>query len=521
MLNVKNVFKTAGFMIIATLLAKLVGMYREVLFASLFGTGTNAVAYLTASRIPLLFFDITLGAAVSSSFIPVYNEYERLGDKKSATVFANSFINIIVLITGIMCVLGTVFSGQIVGLMAGEIDDPSVKQEIVLLASKLVVILFPSMIFTGVAYSLAGLLQSMGEFNIPAAISLVSNGIMVVYLHVFGKKFGIEGVAIAMLISWSFQVIVQLPALKKKGYKYRPIIDFKNEGLKKSALLALPILISSWVQPINTVVNIYLAAGLSGGEAAPALDYANKLYIIFVGVLTYAVSNLIFPSISRMAASEDKTEFKTVILKALRTVILMISLIMALFMVLRVPIVRFVYERGEFGTESTYLTAKALYFYSLGMVGYAASEILNKVFYSMQNGKTPMYVAMAGISINILLSFILIKGIKCDLGGLSLAASVASTLIAIMLFVLLNRKLKLYSKNLLVFLLKVALCAVITGVTSHFTLNVICFGDGFIGKFLTIVIPAISGGIVYVVLAFIFRIEELDELKNMIFKKRS
>ncbi len=520
MLNVKNALKTAGFMIIATLAAKLVGMYREVLFASLFGTGPSAVAFLTASRIPLLFFDITLGAAVSSSFIPVYNEYIEGGKKELATRFSNSFINIIIVITGIMCVLGIIFSKQLVGVMVGEITNPALKQEILILAAKLVVILFPSMIFTAIAYSLSGLLQSMGEFNIPAAISLVSNGIMVIYLLVFGEKFGVTGVAWAMLISWSFQVIVQIPSLIKKGYEYAPYIDLKNAGLKKSVRLALPILISSWVQPINTMINIYLAAGLSGGSAAPALDYANKLYIIFVGVLTYAVSNLIFPSISRMAANEDKTEFREVILKAVRCVLLMISLVMALFLVLRVPIVRFVYERGEFGAESTELTAKALFYYSFGMAGYAMTEILNKAFYSMQDGKTPMYVAMLGISINILLSFVFIKGLGGDLGGLALAASIASTLIAVMLFVLLNRRIKLFSSNLLVFIFKVLICSVLGGIGAFLVLNTVNFSNDFFGKLLSIVLPGFVGTVIYVLLAFVLKTEELFELKNMVLKKR-
>ncbi len=520
MLNVKNAIKTAGLMVVLTLLAKLCGMYREVLFASLFGTGSEAVAFLTASRIPLLFFDITLGAAVSSSFIPVYNEYIEKGEENFANRFSNSFINLIIVFTGIMCIFGIIFSKQLVGVMVGEIADPVLKNEITLLAAKLVVILFPSMIFTGIAYSLSGILQSMGEFNVPAAISLVSNGIMVLYLLVFGKSFGITGVSVCMLISWSFQVFVQIPALKKKGYKYKAIIDLKNDGLKKSATLALPILVSSWVQPINTMINIYLAAGLSGGSAAPALDYANKLYIIFVGVLTYAVSNLIFPSISRMAAQSDKTEFCQVVLKAIKSVFLMITLVMVLFLVLRVPIVRFVYERGEFGAESTALTAKALFYYSFGMIGYAMSEMLNKAFYSLQNGKTPMYVAMAGISINIILSFVFIKGLKFDLGGLALSASIASTLIAITLFVLLNRKNKLFSKELLWYFAKLLICGIAAGVAANAVLSGFNWADNFGGKLLALAFPGVTGAAVYIICALIFKTEELLELKNMILKKR-
>lgn len=442
MLNVKNVFKTAGFMIFATLLAKVMGMYREVLFASLYGTGYMAQAFSTASRIPLLFFDITLGAAISSAFIPVFNEYLEKGQKEEALRYSNTFLNGILLITGIVCVLGIIFSGPIVSLIGGGLESEAKN-----LASQLVIILFPTMIFTGFAYAIAGILQSFGEFNVPAAISLVSNGIMVVYLLSVGRKMGIHGIAVAMLVSWAFQVIVQIPSLIKKKYKYRPTLDLKNEGIRKSAKLALPILISSWVQPINSMVNINLASGLSGGQAVPALDYANKLYIIFVGVLTYAISNMIFPSISRMAASENKTEFTSVVQKALRTILVIIMPVMVLFLILRVPLVRFVFERGEFGAESTALTSQALLFYSLGMLGFGVQEILNKAFYSTQDAKTPMLIAMGGIAINIILCFVFIKGLHSGLGGLALSASIASTLIAIVLSMCFHKKYKLLDKK--------------------------------------------------------------------------
>ena len=139
----KKTIKTAGFMVFATLLAKFMGMYRDILFAALYGTGAEAVAYSTASRIPLLFFDIALGSAISSSFIPVFNEFLQRGKKEEAAEFSNSFLNIIFLITGFLCAVGILFRGPIVNLLGSGLQ-PQVKA----LAESLVVIMFPSMIFT-------------------------------------------------------------------------------------------------------------------------------------------------------------------------------------------------------------------------------------------------------------------------------------------------------------------------------------------------------------------------------------
>lgn len=512
--GVKKTVKTAGFMVIATLLAKFLGMYRDVLFAALYGTTDSAIAYQTASRIPLLFFDIALGSAISSSFIPVFNEYLGRGEKEKAIEFSNSFLNIIFLITSLICVIGVVFRTSIVNLLANGLA-----QDVKILSSQLVAIMFPSMIFTALAYSLTGVLQSYGEFNAPAAISLVSNGIMVIYLLFAKDSLGIHGVSVAMLVAWTFQLIILIPSLIKKKYTYKPKINFKNEGLKKALLLAIPILISSWVQPINTMVNMFLASFLNGGQAVSALEYANKLYIIFVGVITYAVSNLIFPSISRLAAEKDKEQFTDVLKTAIGSVLFILLPIMIIFLLKRVEIVRFVYERGAFGSEQTALTSTALLWYSFGMLGYGLQEMLNKAFYAEQNGKTPMIVSVVGISLNIVLSFVFVRALDTGIAGLPAAASVASTFMALVLAVILNRSCLVFDKDFIVNLLKMVLSAVVmifmVGLSSK-----ISFADDFMGRFLALFVPSAVGFLAYIFMAVLLKSNETKMIFDIL-RKRS
>ena len=511
----KKTLKTAGFMIIATLLAKFMGMYRDILFAALYGTSGEAIAYQTASRIPLLFFDIALGTAISSSFIPVFNEYLGKGEKEKATEFSNSFLNIIFLITAVICAVGVIFRGPIVGLLGSGLA-PEVK----MLSSQLVAIMFPSMIFTALAYSLTGVLQSYGEFNAPAAISLVSNGLMVVYLLVAKDSLGIHGVSIAMLVAWAFQLIVLIPSLIKKKYSYRPKINFKNEGLIKALKLAIPILISSWVQPINTMVNMFLASFLNGGQAVSALEYANKLYIIFVGVITYAISNLIFPSISRLAAEKDKKqEFTEVLKTAIGSVLYILLPIMIVFVLKRTEVVRLVYERGAFGAEQTALTSTALLWYSAGMMGYGLQEMLNKAFYAEQNGKTPMQVSVIGIALNIALSFVFVRVLGTGIAGLPSAASIASVFMALVLAVLLSRRYKIFDKDFITNFVKILASGALM-VAVMLAMTGIRFSGGFIGKFLALAVPSGVGCIVYVIVSFVVRTNETKAILN-IFRKRS
>ena len=513
--GVKKTVKTAGFMVIATLLAKFLGMYRDVLFAAIYGTTDSAIAYQTASRIPLLFFDIALGSAISSSFIPVFNEYLGRGEKEKATEFSNSFLNIIFLITSVICLVGIFFRSGIVNLLASGLAD-----DVKMLSSQLVAIMFPSMIFTALAYSLTGVLQSYGEFNAPAAISLASNGIMVIYLLVAKDSLGIQGVSAAMLVAWTFQLIILIPSLIKKKYSYRFKINLKNEGLKKALLLAIPILISSWVQPINTMVNMFLASFLNGGQAVSALEYANKLYIIFVGVITYAVSNLIFPSISRLAAEKDKKqEFIDVLRTAIGSVLFILLPIMVIFLLKRVEIVRFVYERGAFGQEQTLLTSTALLFYSFGMLGYGLQEMLNKAFYAEQNGKTPMRVSVVGITLNIALSFVFVRVLDTGIAGLPLAASVASLFMALVLSVILSRKYLIFDKAFIINLVKMALSAVVMVILIVLS-SKIDFADEFIGRFLALLVPSAVGFLAYILMAVLLRSNETKMILGIL-RKRS
>lgn len=514
MKNAKNVKKasafTAGFMVAATLSAKVCGMLRDILIARLYGTSTDAaMAFSAASRIPLLFFDIALGSAVTSAFIPVFNEYLAKDKEETAFEFANCFINLIILITAVISALGMIFSAPVAVLFAGGLSESALS-----LASVLIKILFPTIIFTGMAYCFVGVLQSYGEFLIPAIISLVSNGILILYIIFVGDRFGVRGVAVAMLIAWASQCIVQIPSLIKMKYRYRPRLSFKNEGIRSVCKLALPIILSTWMQPINTMINIRLASSLNGGEAMTALDYANKLYVILVGVFTFTATNLIFPSLSRASAGNENEKFNSIISKAIRYVVFIIAPVMIGFLILSTPIIRLFYERGQFDAQSTALTSTALFCYSFGMLGYGMQEMANKGFYALHDGKTPMRVAFAGIAVNIVLSIVLVKVMRVGLAGLAISASVAANIIGFSLLYKLNKRANggIITKSFSIFALKVLISTIIMGIAVYVA-HILTVD---MNKIVAVAVPVAIGAIVYFVLCTVFRVEEIRELAQIL-----
>lgn len=505
----QNIIKTFAFMFSAMFLAKILGLVRNIVFANFYGTGGSATAFFTASRIPLQLLDLTLGAAISSTFIPVFNEFMQKDGKKRAIAFANNFLNVIIVISLLLSILGMLFAGPIVKMIAPNLDIPTME-----LTVELSQILFPVLLFTAVAYVFVGFLQSLDEFNIPAIISVISNGILISYLLIFNDKFGVKGAAVAMLIGWGTQILVQLPSAIKKGFKYSFKIDFKDSGLKKVVKLALPILISSWVQPINNIVNLRLASGLEDGQAVSAIEYAYTLYLIVVGVFSYSLSNIIFPQLSKLSASNEKSEFKEIINKAIKISIFFIIPMAVGIGILSTDIIKIIYERGEFTASSTLLTSCALTFYSIGMIGYGLMEVLNKAFYAMQNAKTPMIISAIAIIVNVLLSILFVKVMGYT--GLPLAASVTSILTCIIMMWRINKKFcGILDIDTLREFFRTLISAVSMGALIYSLKNIVN-----LPQIITLGIVILGGIFIYMFMQFLMKSEIMEEGINLIKKKK-
>ena len=424
--------KTVSFMMLITLFGKILGLVREQLLAANYGTEMEAAAFLLASRIPRTFFDVIFASAISASFIPIFVEYLQKYGKEEAYRLANRFITVISTVTIVMMLAGMALAEPLTQLIAPGYDGTTAQ-----LCVSLLRMLFPTMLFTAVAFSFVGILQSLDEFNIPAALSVASNGVLILYYIFFNDKFGIYGLTIAFLIGWAMQAIMQIPSLHKKGYHYKPDFHFKDEGLKKIGKLMLPVMVSTWIQPINFMVNTRFASQLANGSVTngelgvSALEYANNLYTIIVGVFVLAIANMVFPKFSRM--TEDKKEFGLAVRGTLKAMIFLLIPMTVGLMALAEPVVTLIYKRGEFDLLATELTSAALFFFALGMVGYGVQNILSRAFYANQDGKTPFYSGLVSIIINAVLCWLLLK--PMGIGGLALAAAVSSTASAAVLMV--------------------------------------------------------------------------------------
>ena len=283
-----NHIKTIGLIVLITMGGKVLGLVRDMLMGHNFATGMESTAFQVASRIPRTFFDAIFASAISASFIPVFNDRLEKHGKQDAAALSNSFFTWVGILTALFSLLGMAFAQPIVGLLADGFD-PQTSQ----LCASLLRILFPTVFFTGIAFAMVGVLQSMGEFNIPAAMSVASNGIIILYYLLFCRQYGIYGLAWAFVIGWAAQAVMQLPWLYCHGFRYRPTL--RHPGLKQIFVLMLPVMVSTWIQPVNQLISTRFATHLFHGAGASAMDYANTLYTMITGILVLSITNVLFP----------------------------------------------------------------------------------------------------------------------------------------------------------------------------------------------------------------------------------
>lgn len=495
-------------MMIITLAGKVLGLVRDRLLTVNYGSGMAANAFLTASRIPRVFFDTVFASAISASLIPVFSELLRKKGRKEAMDFAGNFITVMGALCAVLTVLGMVFAEALTGFFADGYDA-----ETAALCASLTRIMMPTVLFTGVAFSFVGILQSMDEFNIPAAISLVSNCAVIFYYLVLNEKYGVYGLAAAFLIAWFLQAAVQLPALKKKGFYFKPSLSLKGEGMKKVFALMLPVMVSTWVLPINQTINSKFGSRLFEGAGVSAIELAYNLFTVIAGVFVLSVTNYIFPRLSRENADGDKSAFRDTISGTMHTTMFVVLPMTAGLFVMAEPIVDFIYGGGEFDAFSVMITSRALMYMSLGMIGYAAQAVLCRVFFAEQNGKVPLIAGAVSIGANIVLCVLLTE--RFDVAGIALASAVSFAINGLLLALPLQKRgVGFFNKKFMLDMGKTIVSAVIMAAAAYLTRNALA---GF-GKLIVLVISVAVGVIVYFVITLVLRVSETREICNFAMK---
>lgn len=499
-----NAAKAISVVMILTLVGKVMGLYRDHLLALHYGMGMEANAFYTASRIPRVFFDAMFASAISACFIPVFSEYLTRESKEKAFAFSRTFLTAIGILSAVLSGVGIIFAGPLTELFADGYNA-----ETAALAAELTRVMFPTVFFTGLAFTFVGILQSLDEFKIPALISAVSNAVIILYFLFFDQTFGIYGLAGAFLVGWLLQAVVQIPSLRRLGFLYRPGWDFGSEGMKKVFALMGPVMVAAWVQPINLTINSRFGSHLYDGAGVSAIEYSTNLYLVIAGVFILSVTNVIFPKLSRLTAGGEGGAVRETVRQTLHASLFFVFPMSAGLVAVAKPLVAFLYGGGAFDAQAVEITSRALALVSLGMAGYAVQNILSRVYFARQNGRVPLVTGALSIFVNLILCMVLTGPLKVD--GLAIASAVSATVSALLLLVPLAREDRElmgggFSADLAKMLLAAA--AMYGAVTVLGGAVAPLLPAGRLGLLLSLGISAASGLLVYFTAAYLLNISE-------------
>ncbi len=491
-----------------TLLGKAMGLWRDRLLAIYYGTGMEANAFYTASRIPRVFFDAIFASAIAVCLIPVFGKLLSKEGEERAYGFAGNFISVMGAITAVISLLGIGFAPQMVELFAVGYDE-----ETKALAISLTKIMFPTVFFTGIAFSFVGILQGRDRFFIPALLSTVSNGIIILYFYVGDAVYGIYGLAVAYLAGWGAQALMQVPSLKAIGFRYRPNFSPFTPEMKQVFALMAPVMISTWVQPINLTVNTRFASTLHGGGGVSMLEISTNLYLIIAGVFILSITNVIFPRLTTLTAQGQGDDFQATLRETLHISLFFTLPMSAGLVAVAEPLVALFYGGGAFGAEEVTLTANALAWISLGMAGYGVQNIISRGFFAQEDGKTPLVAGICSIVVNYVLCVLLVEDMAVE--GLAIATASSSTLYGlIMLFALEKRGGGILTKGFCLDFGKM----LIATVGMFFLADFVATKTADFGLLPSLALTAVAGAVGYFAFALALG---LPELKNLVAKKRS
>ncbi len=421
--------KTAGILTFTGILSKIFGFGRYVTLAGFYGASGISDAYLIALTIPMTIFQF-IGQGISTTFIPVFTRILSDHSEEKAQRHLNNLINILLLLCTALISIAVILSPLLVRIFASGF-----KGDTYTLAVSLTRITLIGIYFSVLMRILTGYLHVKGSYIIPGLTGIPFN--IIVIISIILSRHSIYILAAGTLLAMLSEFLMIVYASYKAGYRYIPVLDLKDPDFRKICRLSLPAIITTSVKDINWLVDRTLASRIATG-AVSALSYATRLTYFIQQTWVTALITVMYPAISKMSAEKDIKGIKRSLSDVLNAVhfILIPATIGAL--IFTVPIVNLIFGRGAFDKEAVSMTSHALVFYSLGMICLGQSEVLSRIFFSLQDTKTPMIYSTAGMVLNIILNLILVRFL--GIGGLALASSISAVFTAFLLFLSLRKK---------------------------------------------------------------------------------
>jgi putative peptidoglycan lipid II flippase len=471
----ERLVRSAGVVSAAVFLSRITGLVREIAMARLFGAGEVNDAYQLGFRIPNLTRDLFAEGALSSAFVPIVTKYLAAKGKLEAAELSNLVATALMVVVGLLCVLGIIFSPQLVHLLAPGFAAVPGKFA---LAVKLTRIMFPFLLLVALAALAMGVLNACNQFGVPALSSTFFNigslGFGLTLGFLIGPRIGItpiEGMAYGVVLGGAWQLFWQVPSLIRAGFVFRPRFNLSHPGLRNILQLMGPAVMGNASVQVNVMVNTNFASSITDAAGhvinGPVswLQYAFRFMQLPLGLFGVAIASATLPSVSRSAATGDMDEFRETLARSLGLIFLLTIPSSVGLAVLGQSMIAAVYQGGKFRASDTHQTALALSCYAIGLAGYAAIKVLAPAFYALNDARTPMFVSLASILVNVAAASTMVKLAGLGHAGLALSTSLVALFGSAVLFDLIRRRVGgLFGRRLAASFVKIAAASALMGV---------------------------------------------------------
>ncbi len=538
----RQVTRSAGVVSIAVMGSRVLGLVREMALAYFFRAEFGLDAFYAAFRIPNLLRDLFGEGILSKAFVTTFTDIDVKEGDDAAWRLASIVFNALAVVLSAITLLGILLSPIIVdSMLAGKGFDILLPSDLLCsifpiltffypdagfgieskreLTVYLTRIMFPFILLVSLAAIAMGLLNSKDRFFIPASASAFFNlgsvvvGVSGCFVAPSLGQHPTVGMAVGVLVGGALQFLIQTPSMRRVGYRYRPILSFTDPGVLQVMKLVAPMTLGAAALQVNVFVNTYFAS--YGKGWLTWLNQAFRLIHLPIGVFGVAISTAILPVLSSYIAKGDMHSYRQTISHALRLMLLLTIPASVGLIVLKVPIVQLIYQRGVFSPRDTIQVAGAVFYYAFGLCGYSAVKIATDGFYALKDTRTPVFVSFCTIALNILLNYLFIFQLGFDHRALGLSTSCTLTLNFMLLFIILQKRVSAFNTRAIALtFFKVILASSAMGLCCWWISiqSADILGIGNILARIVQVGASIAGGIlVFYIACRLLRVEEMNE----------
>jgi putative peptidoglycan lipid II flippase len=547
MIKKLRIGRASAILMIAFIASRVLGLVRTGMFAATFGTGNFSDAFVQASLLPDTIFNIIAGGALSSAFIPTFTKY-MVGEKdeKMAWQLANTALTLAVAGMVVLAIIGAIFANPLVWLYSPSYrNDPATLN----LMAELVRIMLLQAIILGGGVIVTSVLNAKQDFQLPAIgtvlynvgniIGLLPGLVLTVIFHDRADAdLAVHCAAWGVVLGAALNIGVQIPGLIRVGMRYRPDFNWRLPGIVQIGRQMVPRVFNASVFSVTTFIDRYLIGllvAVASVEAVQGLTtqyyQATQLVMLPLGIFGMAMSTAAFPTLTEYVAQGRMDRVRSVILDTLRGILFLSIPSSVGLIVLAEPIIRALLAHGNFTINDAVSTSIPLAFFSLGLAGLAAVEILTRSFYAMRDSRTPVVISILQFAWKVAVGLILLNpfsllGASWGMGALALSTSLANLAEAVVLFVILDQRIKgLFRPDLLNFILRVlaaSACMGLVALVVRIVLDALTAPAptyGLIGIVLSLLklgIELFVGLFIFLRAARFFKLEELGPIHRLL-----